>query len=202
MPRLLIARPAADAVEERAIRKLAGARHAPADWILRARVVALSWDGFRVPAIAAELGCHEQTVRRWLHRFTTDGLQGLGDRPVPGRPRRITEDERSRIIALVKQDPPGRPVRQADGELQARDETGTAVWTLDSLAQAARAQGISIGRSQVRMILLAEGVRWRRTRSWIRSKDPDFAGKGRGSSPSTPTRRRAPRSSAPTSWGR
>lgn len=202
MPRLLIARPAADAVEERAIRKLARARHAPADWIIRARVVALSWDGFRVPAIARGLGCHEQTVRRWLQRFNTDGLQGLGDRPVPGRPRRITEDERSRIIALVKQDPPGRPVRQAEGELEARDEAGTSVWTLDSLVEAARAQGINIGRSQVRMILLAEGVRWRRARSWIRSKDPDFAGKGRGSSPSTPIRRRAPRSSAPTSWGR
>src|SRR3712207_8177494 len=36
MPKLLSARPPLDAVEERRIRKLAGARHAPADWIRRA----------------------------------------------------------------------------------------------------------------------------------------------------------------------
>jgi hypothetical protein len=32
MPKLLFARPPIGAVEERTIRKLAGARHAPADW--------------------------------------------------------------------------------------------------------------------------------------------------------------------------
>ncbi len=49
MPKLLFARPPLDAVEERKIRKLAGARHAPADWIRRAQIIALSWDGRRVP---------------------------------------------------------------------------------------------------------------------------------------------------------
>ena len=57
MPKLLFARLPLDAVEERTIRKLAGARHAPADWIRRAQIIALSWDGLRVPAIAAALGC-------------------------------------------------------------------------------------------------------------------------------------------------
>ncbi|MGW7674455.1 transposase [Streptomyces sp. NPDC054775] len=44
---------------------------------------------------------------------------------------------------------------------------------------------MEVDRSQVRRILLAEGVRWRRTRSWTRSRDADFEGKGRGSSSST-----------------
>ena len=42
--------------------------------------------------------------------------------------------------------------------------------------------------SQVRRIFLAERVRWRRTRTWTTSPDPEFAPKGRGSSPSTPAR--------------
>ncbi|MEU1820233.1 hypothetical protein ABZ543_34400 [Streptomyces roseifaciens] len=37
-------------------------------------------------------------------------------------------------------------------------------WTLGTLTEAARRQGIDIQRSQVRRILLAEGVRRRRTR--------------------------------------
>jgi transposase len=40
-----------------------------------------------------------------------------------------------------------------------------AHWTLDALADAARAQGIMVGRSQVRRVLQAEGVRWRTVRS-------------------------------------
>ncbi|GAA2362947.1 hypothetical protein GCM10010376_96890 [Streptomyces violaceusniger] len=83
--------------------------------------------------------------------------------------------------------PPGRLRWEPVGELWAFDEAGPPEWTLDSLAAAARAEGIEVGRSQVRRILLAEGVRWRRTRSWTRSKDPDFVPKGHGSSASTPT---------------
>src|SRR5205085_283075 len=55
-----------------------------------------------------------------------------------------------------------------------------AVWTLDALTAAARAGGIDIARSQVRRILLAEGVRWRRPRSWAASADPEFAPKNPG----------------------
>ena len=74
------------------------------------------------------------------------------------------------------------------GDLQAADEEGPPTWTLDAPADAARAEGIEVHRSQVRRILLAEGVRRRRTRSWATGKDPDVAGKGRGSSRSTPIR--------------
>jgi len=192
MPKLLFARAARDAGEERQLRKLAGARHAPGDWITRARIVVFSWDGLRVSSIAARLGCHPETVRRRLHRFNAEGIDGLGDRPGPGRRPRLTEAERSRIIALVKTTPPGRPVAGPwlDG-LAAAGEDQAAVWTLDTLTSAARAAGIDVHRSQVRRILLAEGVRWRRPRSWTTSKDPEFAAKERRSWTSTRTRRPA-----------
>lgn len=198
----LYACPARDPDEERKICKLAGARHAPADWVQRARIIVLSWEGMRVTAIAAELDCHPKTVRERLHRFNAEGLDGLGDRPIPGRPRRLTEDERSVIIALARSDPPGRLVRGPDGALKAADESGQSTWTLDSLTEVAQERGIEVHRSQVRRILLAEKVRWRHPHSWATSTDPDFAPKGRRSSGSTPTRRRTPRSSAATSWAR
>jgi transposase len=193
VPKFLRARPSLDDSEGRKIRRLAGARHAPADWTERARIVALSWDGLGVAAIAAEVGCHENKVRRWLHRFNAAGLDGLGDRPGAGRRRRITEAQRSVIIAMARSEPPGRLARDADGELSAGDEDGPAQWTLDTLAQTARGAGIAVGRSQVRRILLAEKVRWRRTRSWAASTDPDFAPKEPRSWSCTPPRRRAPR---------
>jgi transposase len=193
MPKLLHARPPTGAEEEQKIRKLAGSRHAPADWAMRARMILLSWGGARTSTIAAQLGCHMQTVRERLARFNTEGLDGLGDRPGMGRRPRITEAERGRIIALARSVPPGRPERMAGGDLAADDETGPPQWTLNTLTEAAQNEGINVHRSQLRRILLDERVRWRHTRSWAESKDPDFVPKGRPSSGSTPTRPSRPR---------
>ncbi len=193
MPKLLHARPPASAEEELKIRKLAGSRHAPADWAMRARMIMLSWGGARTSTIAARLGCHMQTVRERFVRFNTEGLDGLGDLPGAGRKPRISQAERGRIIALARSVPPGRLVRSAGGDLAADDETGPPQWTRNTLTEAAQHEGIDVHRSQVRRILLAEKVRWRHTRSWSESKDPDFVPKGRPSSSSTPTRRSRPR---------
>jgi transposase len=186
----LSARPPTDPAEERTLRKLAAARHAPASLIQRARIITASWDGAGVPELAQRLGCHPKTVYKWLHRFNADGLDGLGDLPRPGLPRRLSEHERGRIIALARSAPPGRLPQGGEGLLAPDRPEAPAHWTLDTLAEAAQAEGIRVGRSQVRRILLAERVRWRRTRSWATSTDPEFAPKGRRSSPATPPRRR------------
>jgi len=171
MPKLLRTRAAQDAAEEQKVHKLANGPHAPGDWIIRARMIASSWDGRRTKAIAQELGCHPQAVRERIHRFNDEGLDGLGDRPGAGRKRRITETERSVIISLVGSDPPGRLVRGAGGELEATDEDREAHWTLDALTTAARERGIAVGRSQVRRILLVGGVRWRNPHPWGESHE-------------------------------
>lgn len=188
MPKLIRASQPEDAEEERKIRKLAGSRHAPGDWIFRSRIISLSWQGLPTSEIAEKLECHSKTVRKRIHRFNAHGIDGLGDHPGTGRKPRITEDERSRIIALVCKDPPGKLVTEPGGGLGAEDETKAAYWTLDTLAEAARETGIEVGRSQVRRILLAEGVRWRRTCPWAQSPDPEFVPKGRESSSFIPTR--------------
>jgi hypothetical protein len=56
MPKILRVRAAHDEKEEQQVRKLATSRHGPADWILHARIVARSWDGERVEAIAQAAG--------------------------------------------------------------------------------------------------------------------------------------------------
>jgi transposase len=177
MPKILSVRAPQDEKEERWVRKLASSRHGPADWIFHAQIVVGSWDGKRVEAIATELNCSPKTVRRQLHRFETEGIEGLGDRPRSGRPRRLTVADDSKLIALVRQAPPGRLERQAD-ELVARDEEGSAQWSLDALAQAAKEAGIPVKRSQIRRICLREGVRWRHTHSWGTPRDKDFVPKG------------------------
>ncbi len=198
MPKILRVRAPQDEKEERWVRKLAASRHGPADWILHARIVVGSWDGQRVEAIAKELDVSPQTVRRRLHRFDAEGIEGLGDRPKPGRPRRLTAADDSQIIVLVSQPPPGQLVTQRDGTMVARKEEGSAQWSLNALAQAAKEAGIPVKRSQIRRILRREGVRWRQTHSWATPRDKDFVPKGRRSSPTTRSHLRGRRPSVPT----
>jgi len=201
MPKQVKARAAQDTQEERLVRKLAGSHHAPADWKCHAQMVLASWAGKTPNEIATELGCHPQTVRIHLKRFTLEGVAGLGMRPGSGRKPRLTERERSRILAFVKQAPPGHLETQADGTMVARDEEGSAQWTLNALAQAAKEAGIRVKRSQIRRIYLREGVRWRHTHSWGDSSDPDFVPKGRRSSATIPSRPKGRRPSAPMNLG-
>lgn len=189
MPKLLCARPPQDEAEERQVRRLARRRHAPADWTRRAQMIVRSGNGERTAVIAAALGCHPQTVRERFGRFTTEGMDGLGDHPGAGRQPRLTEAERSTIIGLVATTPPGRLVRDSTGTLTAKDESAAAHWTLDALTATAHARGITVKRRQVRRILRAEQVRWRQPRSGTTSTDPEFAPKGKRSSRFTPALR-------------
>src|SRR3954447_26230210 len=100
MPKLIKARAPQDAREARRVRRLARSRLGPRDGILRARMVALSWEGRRVPEIAAERGGHPKTVRARRARCDADGIEGLRDQPRPGRARRSTAAERSPLIRL------------------------------------------------------------------------------------------------------
>jgi transposase len=67
----------------------------------RAVMVLLSLHGLSPAQIAGLLDCHPATVRRWIGRFSTEGLAGLADRPRSGRPpvggQRLTR----RIAALL-----------------------------------------------------------------------------------------------------
>ena len=142
MPKLLFARSPVDEKEERQIHKLASSRHAPGNWITRAKMIVGSWAGKRTTVIAQELGCHPQTVRERIARFNAEGVDGLGDRPGAGWKPRLTEQERGMLILLARSDPPGKAVRMGD-ELCAPEPDKVAEWSLDALTRAAHERRLS-----------------------------------------------------------
>jgi transposase len=94
------------------VHRLASSAHAPADGVVHAKMIVASWDGQRTGASAGALGCHPQTVRERFQAFNTRGRDGLGMKPGSGRRPRLTEAQRSAVIALVA--PPVPPLRPAD----------------------------------------------------------------------------------------
>ena len=165
--------------EQANLRRLARSRTEPARVVERARIIWLAHEGWRVPAIAAELRLTEATVRLWLKRFNAHGVDGLRDQPRAGRPPTYTAEEVGEVIALALTDPRslGLPF---------------ASWTLDRLAAYLQEhKGIAIKRTRIAELLLAEGLRWRSQETWFGERvDPAFAEKRRPSSRSTPRLRR------------
>src|SRR6266508_339174 len=57
--------------------------------VLRAKIVLLAAEGKTNAEMARRLDCALRTVSLWRKRFFEERLDGLRDRPRPGRPRRF-----------------------------------------------------------------------------------------------------------------
>src|SRR5262245_42757351 len=75
----------------------------PLDWQewRRSRAVQLKQDGWRQRTIAAALGVAEETVSRWLARVRDGGSEALRTSRRPGRPPRLTPEQRRLIPDLL-----------------------------------------------------------------------------------------------------
>jgi helix-turn-helix protein len=68
---------------------IAGRLTAPFRTVQRARIVLYAAQGLTNVEIAARLDTAPEVVAKWRRRFRLDRLEGLGDRPRAGRPRRF-----------------------------------------------------------------------------------------------------------------
>jgi transposase-like protein len=75
--------------EARELRSRAARYTTPHGEVLRAKIVLLAADGKTNAEIARRLDCPLRTVSLWRKRFFEERLDGLRDRPRPGRPRRF-----------------------------------------------------------------------------------------------------------------
>ncbi len=66
----------------------------------RAQMVLWHDEGHSAPEIAARMGTSKVTVYKWLERYAAGGLAALESRKSTGRPREVSGEVRSRILAL------------------------------------------------------------------------------------------------------
>lgn len=142
--------------ERKTLETLASSRTAPYRQVQRARVVVLAAQGLSNTRIAREVDLSRAMVIRWRERFLRNRLEGLSDRPRPGRPRVYSEADRLRVVETAcNQSPP--------------HETH---WSVRTLAQAT-----GVGRDTVRKILREHRLKPHRIGTFSRSPDPDFVAK-------------------------
>ena len=101
MPAPLPIRTERDAAE---LRRLARRER---DGRVSARLLALAnaLDGLPREAAARLAGMTGQTLGDWVHRYNEEGVEGLRDRPRPGRPCALDEGQQAALKALVLKGP-------------------------------------------------------------------------------------------------
>ncbi|MDJ0756125.1 MAG: helix-turn-helix domain-containing protein [Ardenticatenaceae bacterium] len=57
-------------------------------------------------AVAQTVGATIQSVSTWAKKYREQGLAGLDDKPIPGRPITISGEERAKVTALACSDAP------------------------------------------------------------------------------------------------
>lgn len=57
-------------------------------------------------SVGQTVGATKQIVSTWAKKYRENGLAGLDDKPIPGRPVTISGTERARITALACSDAP------------------------------------------------------------------------------------------------
>src|SRR5437016_11547207 len=67
----------------------------------RARIVLLVADGRSTRSIAKEVGVQPRIVSLWRHRYADHGLEGLQDKPRPGKQPIYTKVTDKRILKLL-----------------------------------------------------------------------------------------------------
>jgi transposase len=84
---------------------------------------ALVLDGVDREQAAKTCGMDRQTLRDWVHRYNAEGLDGLVNRRVVQRPRRLTQEQMATLAAWVEAGPDPEKdgvVRWRRRDLQAR----------------------------------------------------------------------------------
>jgi transposase len=107
----------------------------------RAQAVRHVVKGQRLQTVSDPLAFTYSALRKWVHRFASQGVQGLVDRPRSGRPPKMTCALEQYLNRLVDADP------LQHGSIHAQ-------WSCRELATVlAQQTGVQVGRESVRGVL-------------------------------------------------
>lgn len=134
----------------------------------RAQIILLAAEA---QLVAHEIGklvrLNEQSVRNWLKRYQSEGIEGLKDVPRPGAEPKITDEYIKMLVTIVRR----RPRSMA---------LPFSMWTCQRLADyMAERTGIRVSDETVRRYLAKDGIVLSRPQHKISSPDPEYLVKKR-----------------------
>lgn len=124
--------------------------------VQRAKIILLCSQGMPIKQIAEKLDIRPNTVIDWRKRYEQEEMEGLYDKPRPGKPITYDKTFRKAVLKTLEEPPP----------------QGQAIWDGPSIAV-----HLKTSKDAVWRLLRKEGICLSRQRSWCISTDPEFVPK-------------------------
>lgn len=132
----------------------------------RAKIILLKDEGYTVPEIRKITNHHDNNIRKWIHRFNEQGLDGITSKIHKHKPIKITDDIEKKIVEIVTKNP------RKDYDLS------FSTWSLRVLAgYITKEMNLvdNISHTEIRNILLKHGIKWRQSKVTLGvSLDPEY----------------------------
>ncbi len=127
----------------------------------RARIIELSSQGNSVKKICEKLKTDKKKVGQIINAFNKNGLKVFTRKKSTGRPRRITKEQRAKIIEWLNTHPE-------------KLELHFNNWSRNNLSNFARKNDIHISPSQIGRIIKEDETKYKTKRSKMFSNDKNF----------------------------
>lgn len=132
----------------------------------RAKIITLSSEGKTVKEITNATGFHRPKIEKIIKEFNEKGDTIFVRKKSPGKPRRITAEQRTNILQYLNTDPKNLGLHFTN-------------WSLNNLAEYANKKEIKISASQVSRIIKKDNIKYKKKVSWLYSNDPEFSKKNK-----------------------
>jgi transposase len=133
----------------------------------RAKIILLKDEGYAVPQIRKITNHHDHNIRKWIHRFNENGIEGIISKKHNHKQHKFTDNIEKQIVDIASSNPRSYGL-------------GFSTWSLRVLAgflmcDLKRVDKIS--HSEIRNILLKHKIKWRKSKTVLsnKSNDPEYA---------------------------
>ncbi len=130
----------------------------------RAKIINLSAKGNTVKQTCQKLGFHRPKIEKIIKQFNEKGLEIFERGKSPGKPRRITKEERALILQYLNTEPEKLGLHFNN-------------WSHVKLSDYSKKQGIEASPSQVGRIIKQDEIKYKKKKAWLYSNDPNFSKK-------------------------
>lgn len=138
----------------------------------RIKIILLANDGYTVPEIREMTNTYDKTIRKWIHKFNDNGIEGLFTKIDYFPMVKIDNESRKEIVKIASTNPRNLGLK-------------FSTWSLRSLAgyltrdNKIVKQGIS--HTRIKEILNESKIEWRNSKTVLgKSRDPEYELKKRG----------------------
>ncbi|MHC4536994.1 MAG: IS630 family transposase [Planctomycetota bacterium] len=127
----------------------------------RQRAIALLKDGYGIRKVARMVGSSGSSVVRWRNAHKKGGAKALEPKPIPGRPKKLSDKQRQKLDRLLNKGPTAFGYK-------------TSLWTLERIAAVIRKKfRVCYHPSQVWRILTQMGYSCQKPECRARERDEE-----------------------------